>query len=243
MTEERNASIIKKIKGLIAIANDEKNDEESQSAFIMAQKLMMKHNIAQSDVMDAQQSKEVSNGAVTVYKQLKWWETTLATIISENFRVKWYYANKTLEGERRVKRRITFLGFESDIELAKEMYILAYDVLVHYAKDFVDDYYKDSTWLKRDKATTVALKDSYMKGFLHAMNEKFEEQVAQMQQEYGLMVLVPAEVKEAYDVMFPPKSKGLYYRPPNVQNSNAYHQGYKHGKKVDYTKSTLDGNL
>jgi len=41
----RNESIIKKIKGLLAIADDAKNDEESQSAFLLAQKLMIKHDI------------------------------------------------------------------------------------------------------------------------------------------------------------------------------------------------------
>ncbi|RKJ45999.1 DUF2786 domain-containing protein, partial [Butyricicoccus sp. 1XD8-22] len=47
---ERNDSIIKKIRGLLAIANDEKNDEESQTAFILAQKLMIKHNIVMGDI-------------------------------------------------------------------------------------------------------------------------------------------------------------------------------------------------
>lgn len=239
MTEERNESIIKKIKGLLAIADDEKNDEESQSAFVLAQKLMMKHNIAQSDVIDMNTAKKVEQGNVTVYKQLYWWETQLAQIISKNFRVRFYYSNKVLSGERKTKRKIVFMGFAGDVELAKEMYILAYDVLTHYAKDFVDTYYKTS-WMARTKGNTLELKNSYMRGFLHAMNEKFKEQVEQMQQEFGLMVLVPAEVEEAYQVMFKGK-KGLGYKVPNAQNSDAFNQGYQTGKTVDYTKTTLDG--
>lgn len=37
--ENKNEKIIKKIKGLLAIARDERNDEESQSAFVLAQRL------------------------------------------------------------------------------------------------------------------------------------------------------------------------------------------------------------
>ncbi len=49
MTSTRNESIIKKIRGLLAIANDNKSDEESQSAFLLAQKLMIKHDISSGE--------------------------------------------------------------------------------------------------------------------------------------------------------------------------------------------------
>ncbi|HAP3793174.1 TPA: DUF2786 domain-containing protein, partial [Enterococcus faecalis] len=45
-----NKKIIKKIKGLLAISRDQKNDEESQSAFILAQKLMIQYNIDKNEV-------------------------------------------------------------------------------------------------------------------------------------------------------------------------------------------------
>lgn len=237
-----NASIIKKIQGLIAIANDEKNDEESQSAFMMAQRLMIKHSIAESDVVEVKPNRDVNTQDVTVYKQLHWWEQHLANIISENFRVKWYYSEKTLYGERRVKRKIVFLGLKDDLELAKEMYILAYEVLVHYAKEAVKDFYVKDDY-RRTRAMTTKVKDSYMRGFLSGMAERFKEQVADMQQEFGLVLLMPVEVKEKYDVMFPTtkKHKGVSFRLPNAYDT-IYQDGYGKGKEVDYTKSTLDGD-
>ncbi|EHV0154599.1 DUF2786 domain-containing protein, partial [Enterococcus faecalis] len=45
-----NKKIIKKIKGLLAISRDQKNDEESQSAFVLAQKLMIQYNIDKSEI-------------------------------------------------------------------------------------------------------------------------------------------------------------------------------------------------
>lgn len=235
---DRNENIIKKIKGLLALANDHKNDEESQTAFIMAQKLMIKYDISSSEVEEQQEGNSILEGKVTVYKTLYWWERKLAQIIAKNFRVTFFYNNKILKGESKTKRAITFLGFESDVALAKEMYILAYDVLTFYANDFVKNHYVDSGNY-RSRGYTTDLKNSYMRGFLDGINEKFEVQVKEMKQEYGLMVLVPAEVQQKHDEMFKGK-KGLSFKIPRIEEVAAYHQGHEDGVSVDYTKSTLD---
>lgn len=237
----RNDSIVEKIKGLLALANDHKNDEECQSAFVMAQKLMIKYDISASDVEDVKDVKNISKGQATAYKTLYWWERQLADIITKNFRVTWYYNNKVLYGESRKKRAIIFMGFESDVALAKEMYVLAYDVLTHYVRNFVDCYYEEKV-INRERAFTTELKNSYTRGFLNGLDEKFKEQVSQMQQEYGLVALVPKEVDEAYDVMFKGK-KGLSYRLPLIEEVGAYQEGYRDGNTVDYTKSTLDEGM
>lgn len=52
--ENKNEKIIKKIKGLLAISRDERNDEESQSAFVLAQRLMIQYSIDKSLVEDSE---------------------------------------------------------------------------------------------------------------------------------------------------------------------------------------------
>lgn len=59
-----------------------------------------------------------------------------------------------------------------------------------------------------------------------------------MQQEYALAVLLPAEVKAAYDEKF--KGKGIGWKLPPIEENYAYQEGFEDGNKVDYTKSTLD---
>lgn len=130
------------------------------------------------------------------------------------------------------------MGYENDIALAKEMYILAYEVLSFYVSQFVDEYYKVN-FLQRERSLTTELKNSYIRGFLSGLNEKFEKQVKEMEQEYGLMVLLPTEVKQAYDEMFEGK-KGLSFKLPPIEEVEVYQQGFHDGNKVDYTKSTLD---
>ncbi|HAP9204198.1 TPA: DUF2786 domain-containing protein, partial [Enterococcus faecium] len=52
MEDKKYSKIIKKIKGLLAIAKDENQDEESQSAFVLAQRLMLQYKIDKNDVFD-----------------------------------------------------------------------------------------------------------------------------------------------------------------------------------------------
>lgn len=239
---DRNTAIINKIKGLLAIADDQKNDEESQSAFILAQKLMLKHEISLSEVENISGSPSLADGQVTVYKKLFWWERRLAQIISVNFRVKFYYNNKIINNETQRKRAIMFLGFQSDVALAKEMYLLAYEALLFYSNRYVNSYYEESNRITRIHRITNGIKNSYMRGFLSGLEKKFEEQVKEMQQEYGLMVLVPEEVVKEYDVRFGGK-KGLSFKLPPIEEAFAYEKGFLEGNRIDYTRSTIDDEI
>lgn len=235
----RNEAIVEKIKGLLALADDNGNDEESQTAFMMAQKLMLKNEISMEEIHSSESNKKINEGQVTTYKKLYWWERKLAMIISENFRVKFFYNNKHLKGRKHIKRAITFFGYDKDVELAKEMYVLAYDVILFYSKQFVEAMYGHEGDERSHKKTS-SYRNSYMRGFLDGMDKKFKEQVESMQQEFGVMVLLPEDVKNAYDQMFEGK-KGLDLKIPSVEEVFAYSKGYSESEKVDYTKSTIDG--
>lgn len=235
-----NDKIIKKVKGLLALANDTPNDEESQAAFLLAQKLMIKHNILQKDVDATIKSRKdgIDEVAVTSYKTLFWWEKTLAAIISKNFRVKSFY-EPSLEDkyQYRAPYRIMFYGFGGDLELAKEMYLLAYEVLVFHTKKYVEESYAESQQ-PRDRYLTASLKASYTSGFLSGLEERFAEQVASLQKEYPLLVLIPHEVVEAYaefSVGFGTASYGV----PNAESAAAYSQGARDGRGVDFTRSSV----
>lgn len=239
----RNESIIKKIKGLLAIADDSKNDEESQSAFLLAQKLMIKHDIQQSEIKNSTEKQEIIEGQAIAYKKLFWWERQLARIIAKNFRVKFYYHNRILNGEKRRKTSIIFFGFENDVNLAKEMYVLAYDAISKYSARYVKNYYQNA-FVIRTKERTKELKNSYMLGFLTGLNEKFELQVKEMEQEFGLMIITPKEVSRAYNDLakgFSGKAKPV--KTPSIGEVEAYHRGRRDGEQIDYLKQTIDDDI
>ncbi|WLR52445.1 DUF2786 domain-containing protein [Bacillus tianshenii] len=234
---ERNQKIIKKIKGLLSLSENNSNEDEAQSAFLMAQKLMLKNNISLNEVKLEENKENIDSGQVTIHKQLYWWERHLANVMGENFRVKSYINRKKLKGETKRKKAICFLGYESDVKLAKEMYMLAYEAITTLSKIYVEEYYIAHK-TNRLKRITIALKNSYMLGFLEGLEQKFQEQFEQMKkEENALMVLVPEEVKEEYKKQV--TGKGTPFRIPSVQESNAYTKGYKDGNKIDYTRSTI----
>ncbi|CQR25169.1 hypothetical protein BN1356_01512 [Streptococcus varani] len=51
--------IIKKIQNLLELAYDAPNDEEGQTALLMAQKLMVKHNLSLKEVSAKQKNENI----------------------------------------------------------------------------------------------------------------------------------------------------------------------------------------
>lgn len=226
---------------MLAISKDQKNDEESQSAFILAQKLMIQYNIDKNEVEQLSIDSEndvIGEESVTIYKRLYWWERQLALIISENFRVK-NFLNNNYSG-RQKKRRIVFYGFGRDLELAKEMYILAYEVILFHSKNFIDNYYLENPEISRSRYMTNSLKASYINGFLEGLEQRFNEQVSALREVYEVLVLVPEEVESSYKDYSENFGKSIFSKP-NSNIHEAYWDGYVTGKEIDFTKSTIDG--
>lgn len=240
INNEKLEGIIRKVKGLLALAEDNKNEDEAQSAFTMAQKLMIKYNIEISQVQELTKE-NVNKREVTAYKTLHWYERILADIIAQNFRVKHYYNSKRATGETRIKRTIIFYGLDHDIKMAHEMYILAGDALDFYSKQYVELKYSTNCFLTRNRTTTTEIKNAYMKGFLYGLKERMKQQKQELEQEYGLVVLMPVVVTEAYNELSKGFGKALALNTPSVSGDNeSYRKGYEDGKSIDYSKSTID---
>lgn len=233
---ESNDKIIKKIRGLLAIARDNENaEEESQSAFLMAQKLMLKYSIDEMDISDNESGfeSEINTEQVTIYKKLFWWERNLSAIIANNFRVKCFTTTQNR------KTAVKFYGFGRDLQLAKEMYILAYDFMVHSANRYAKMFYRTRDAV-RNSYMTKSIKASYIQGFLAGLNKRFDEQVAQLKESYEVLVLIPEEVEQGFTDFS--QDFGTYnVTPPPVEVTEAEQQGYKDGKHIDFTKSTIEG--
>lgn len=80
------SKIIEKVQNLLELAYDAPNDEEGQTALLMAQKLMVKHNLSMSDVTTARKIDKIGETVGTWEYRLPWWQEKLAAILGENFR-------------------------------------------------------------------------------------------------------------------------------------------------------------
>lgn len=145
-----NEKIIRKVKRLLALAKENKSDEEGQSAFMLAQRLMLENDIDAAEIGDNEDVSDfITENNVTIYKRLFWWEKRLARIIADNFRVKMFYDMKEDSGEI-TKSAITFYGLDKDLVLAKEMYLLAYEALLFHSKYYLFVSYASIYFYKRN---------------------------------------------------------------------------------------------
>lgn len=229
----RNEKIIRKIQGLLKIAEDERNDEECHAAFLLAQKLMIEYQISQSEITVEAENETILEKETKDLKKSFWWEKKLAAIIGTNFRVKYFLKS------RGRKSTIVFYGYQNDVLLAEEMYVLACDALRVHTQQFVQDYYSARYYyLNRDRTLTNELKNDYMNGFLEGLSQKFKVQYEVLSQKYELMCLVPTEVEQAFKAKMM-NCKVTQISLPDLIQEEVFQKGYQQGFEIDFTKRTL----
>ena len=69
--------IIEKIQNLLELAYDAPNDEEGQTALLMAQRLMVKHNLSMNDLTNSKIQKDIGETIGTWEYRLPWWQEKL----------------------------------------------------------------------------------------------------------------------------------------------------------------------
>ncbi|HEM6115814.1 TPA: DUF2786 domain-containing protein [Streptococcus suis] len=176
------SKIIEKIQNLLELAYDAPNDEEGQTALLMAQKLMVKHNLSMSDVTTVKTKNNIGETVGTWEYRLPWWQEQLAAILGKNFRCQTIRRRKMDEGITQV----IFFGYQSDTELCTRVYEGVILYLKYRLKRLLPTVTK-SRWKDYKK--------SYLLGFLEGLDHRFRDQV-QSSEEFALMVQVPKEVLE-----------------------------------------------
>lgn len=207
-----NEKLIEKIKNLIQLANDNPSDEEGQTALLLAQKLMLKNNIALAEVEQFDEPKkfETSSTIAKEANRILWWERELAYILAHNFRC--FYVDQR---DRRLRKsRIIFFGEQQDADLVSKVFEAAL-LYLRYRLD-------------RLSSRETSYKNSYLKGFLVALSRRFKKQV----EEYSLMVLPSEETKEAVRGTFQNIQQGKIEVPKNDFNLEAYTEGKFHGENA-----------
>jgi hypothetical protein len=215
-----------KVKRALALAKDNPNDNEGQTALAMAQRLMIKHDISMSEVsLESLNEKKTKKVKATDHKRISWWERRLAGIITDNFRC--YYWWNTWER----KSVITFMGLEKDVELAKEVYNLAVEAVKYYSKRFIKE-----NDLSGNATMTRQYKNDYIAGFLSGLKEKFNEQIKE-NEEWGLIIQKDQLVVDTFEKI---ELRTERIKQPDLVSSFAMSQGYQDGKTIDHTRRKLD---
>lgn len=200
------------IKRLLALANDA-NDHESQTALLKAQELMVKHNIKETDISLINKNEPTIIKRVVVKGKPQLWLYRLASIISYNFKVKFYYMSYHNGVE------FIFLGIEEDVDIAEITFNYALASVKQCARDFMQLKH-----IKRKYKKKYVLRRDYIEGYLSGLSEKFATQVQSNNYELAL-TLHPAVIEEEMRLDLR-KGKNVNHE---VTDSSAYQSGFKEG--------------
>ena len=184
MKYSANQKIINKVKGLLDIAKDSNQDEETQTALLLAQKLMVKYGIKKSSIQDQQRA--VEYGVLERCRKFSVLKKFLANVIADNFKVLFvrtgsFYPNKHFQ--------YNFYGYSNDVELAKNIYFLAVKIIQYRTKKYLNNYYL-KTGAARNRKLTAFLKRNYIYEFITGLETRLNDQT----KKYDLMVKPDDEV-------------------------------------------------
>jgi len=218
--------VIRKIKGLLAKAEDQRDDAESQNALVMAKKWMLKYHIQEEDLRDS----EMCAQFVRHFERFEWWEELLAGLIAEHFRVRAYY-----QWEKNIPS-LYFYGLRRDLEYAKEMFELAYASVCFFTANHLSKQQHLSKKVQRSS------QDDYISGFLRALQEKFQRQNQVVQshasRELMLVLGVPVQVQEAFQTLTQ-SFQASCVKLPEVSDLHTYKKAYHDALTLDWEMSRL----
>ena len=224
MKYSANQKIINKVKGLLDIAKDSNQDEETQTAFLLAQKLMVKYGIKKSSIQDQQRA--VEYGVLERCQKLSLLKQRLANVIADNFKVLFvrtgsFYPNKHFQ--------YNFYGYSNDVELAKNIYFLAVKIIQYRTKKYLNNYYL-KTGVARNRKLTSFLKRNYIHGFILGLEKRLNDQT----KKYDLMVKPD---KELFKRLGParPKSTKVSYN----YKSKSFKKGFTDGYNTDLSQRSV----
>lgn len=224
MKYSANQKIINKVKGLLDIAKDSNQDEETQTAFLLAQKLMVKYGIKKSSIQD--QQRPVEYGVLERCQKLSLLKQRLANVIADNFKVLFvrtgsFYPNKHFQ--------YNFYGYSNDVELAKNIYFLAVKIIQYRTKKYLNNYYL-KTGVARNRKLTAFLKRNYIHGFILGLEKRLNDQTIK----YDFMV---KPYNELFKRLGParPKSTKVSYN----YKSKSFKKGFKDGYNTDLSQRSV----
>lgn len=226
MTAEKREKVLDKVRKMLALAGNNPSEEEAQSAMLLAQKLMVKHNLTMDDVEVPNEEKEVTEETVTGFTRTPWWYKSLGSIIAGNFKCECFYRNRN--GQSSVR----FLGLAEDVQIAKEIYKYAFDSINYHARKYVRR-------VRDNGGNTKGVRNDFVVGYLEGLKAKFEEQKEANKEDWGLVLVLDPAVQDVLDNMKFTKSKPS--RATRQGNAEAYSSGYKHGNSFAPRAGNIEG--
>lgn len=202
-------SLLEKIKKLLSITEENgASEQEAISAALMAQRLMAKLNISETDLIDPieEPSKDPIAGSAAVKRHE--WQLSLARIIAKNFRCLHYLSSHIDPQRGRRVSDVVFYGHSQDAEAAT----LVYERLCVVAKRLGNAYArkrcKELEAQSVGRVSQSSIFNTWISAFIEGVGSELERQSQE------LMIVVPTDVRRSYRIL----TKGFSsYTPRSVR--------------------------
>jgi hypothetical protein len=215
-----------KIRKLLALA-ESPVEAEAKAALLKARQLMAEHKLTERDCKEAEkQAVRDVRTDITCSKRREPWIIPLSATIGENYCCKGYRNRRY--GEQ--TNTVGFIGLEDDVEVCVAIFKYAVDCIRAGVKNIKREYSGYPAYLSKLIKREC---DSYGYGFVLGIQEAFKKQEEENRQEWGLVLVMPKEVKEASQHLGHEQFKS---RAEESISYDAYRQGYSDGKEFDPTR-------
>lgn len=214
MKENRN-DIIEKIRKILALAENNPNENEAISAALKAQELMAKFNINEAEIGNELSKERIDSLECVLSGKVQKWKLSLAVVISKNFRCKVYLTNNN----------VTFYGYESDIKIASEVFKSMYNIGVKLSN-------KEKLRYRKIYGTAKGVRNTFCNGFVNGIEKGLDRQCT------ALMIVIPKEVEKEFET----KTNSFTSRPKNISltisnDSELYNKGFEAGRDAINSRS------
>lgn len=215
------ADVKEKIALLLNLASNNPSENEARAALLKARELMAKHKLRPEECQKTDKVKVIREVlGVTCTALTNPWACALSAVIAEHYCC---CAYRQHAGGKRTQY-IGLVGLEDDFEIAKRVFLYAYDCVTSACKSQIkrDPYDPPGTY--REKC------NAYGWGFVQGVERAFTEQDEQ-NQEWGLVLVVPQAVTDSMADM----GKKTSYGKMKGGHSDYRSMGYQDGRKFDPT--------
>ena len=216
--------ILEKVRKCLALAAGTVPGE-AEAAMLQAQKLMAKYHIAMAEVAETSgtyKEEAVVELRVDGINLARPWVRKLARIVAKNFRC----CNYLLHWRTTI--RAVMVGYETDAEAAKEVFIAAYK--------YAERAGENAAQRCNDKGfSSQGVKVNFCTGFVDGLEQAYSDQIAQ-EQSYALMVVVPEKAQDVINGITKEFEGGFQQHARRDSNyREGYSEGYDYGSRKQIT--------
>lgn len=185
------ANVKDKISKLLALA-ESPNENEAKLALLKARALMAEYKLTERDLTYTNLQVIDREVGVSCTKMTNAWAAALANVIASHYCCK--CLRRRVPGSK--TSRIVFVGLQDDFEIAKGIFLYAYDCVISQCES-IKRAKKRLGWSSTDIRKAC---NAYGNGFVAGLNQMYQEQ-SQDHSDWGLVMVEPKPVVDYFSTL------------------------------------------